>query len=97
MHRDEHGRNLVELPLMHRAGLTVEETLLAATAAGAELCGVADRLGRIAPGRRFDAIVLEEDPGDLSLFASPGAVKAVFQAGRPAREYERFGTAAGIA
>lgn len=97
MHRDEHGRNLVELPLMRRAGLTVEETLLAATAAGAELCGVADRLGRIAPGRRFDAIVLEEDPGDLSLFASPGAVKAVLQAGRPVREYERFGTAAGVA
>jgi len=96
MHRDEHGGNLVELPLMRRAGLTVEETLLAATAGGAELCGVADRLGRIAPGRRFDAIVVEEDPGDLSMFASPDAVKAVFQAGRLVRPYERFGSPAGV-
>jgi hypothetical protein len=29
----------------------------------------------------FDAIVLDEDPGDLSAFALPGAVSGVFQAG----------------
>jgi imidazolonepropionase-like amidohydrolase len=90
MHRDEHGGNLRELALMRRAGLTAEEALLAATAAGAELCGVADRLGRIAPGLRFDAIVLEQDPGDLSIFASPHAVKAVFKAGRLVQPYERW-------
>ena len=28
--------------------------------------------GRIAPGYVFDAIVLDDDPGDLSVFASPG-------------------------
>lgn len=98
MQRDQHGGNLRELTLMRRAGLTAEETLLAATIAGAELCGVADRLGRIAPGRRFDALVLEQDPGDdLAGFASPDAVKAVFQAGVPVRPYERFGPAAGRA
>ena len=90
MHRDQHGTNLRELSLMRRAGLSPEEALLAATATGAELCGVADRLGRIAPGRRFDAIVLEADPGDLSLFESPDAVKAVFKAGELVRPYERF-------
>ena len=50
--REQHGRNLEELTLMHQAGLTVEETLLAATAGGAELCGVEDDRGRIARGLR---------------------------------------------
>jgi imidazolonepropionase-like amidohydrolase len=88
LHRDEHGGNLRELALMRRAGLTPEETLLAATANGARLCGVSERLGRIVPGLRFDAIVLEEDPGDLTLFESPDAVKAVFKAGRLVRGNE---------
>jgi imidazolonepropionase-like amidohydrolase len=87
--RDQHGRNLGELAHMRRAGLSPEETLLAATAHGAELCGVADRYGRIAPGYAFDAIVLDEDPGDLSLFDEPGAVKGVFKGGAPVVSHER--------
>jgi imidazolonepropionase-like amidohydrolase len=79
--RDQHGRNLEELPLMREAGLTVEETLLCATIRGAELCGVDDRYGRIAQGFVFDAIVLDQDPGDLSAFAEPGAVSGVFKGG----------------
>ena len=51
--RRQHGRNLEELPLLHEAGLSVEEILLAATAGGAELCGVSGRYGRIAPGSRL--------------------------------------------
>jgi imidazolonepropionase-like amidohydrolase len=88
--RDQHGGNLRELTLMRRAGLSPEETLLAATVGGAELCGVADRLGRIAAGYRFDAIVLEQDPGDLSLFESRDAVKMVFQGGTAVGPYERL-------
>jgi imidazolonepropionase-like amidohydrolase len=87
--RSQHGNNLEELTLMHRAGLTVEETLLAATVGGAELCGVGDRYGRLEPGYVFDAIVLDADPGDLSGFAEPGAVTGVFQAGRPVIRHER--------
>jgi predicted amidohydrolase YtcJ len=44
------------------AGLTVEEALLAATWAGAELCGVGDRLGPLAPGYELDAVLLDDDP-----------------------------------
>jgi len=87
--RDQHGWNLEELLLMHQAGLTVEETLLAATAGGAELCGVDAAYGRIEPGFVFDAIVLDADPGDLSCFAVPGAVTGVFKAGTPAVPHER--------
>ena len=92
--RDQHGNNLEELLLMHEAGLTVEDALLAATIGGARLCGVDDTYGRIAPGYVFDALVLDQDPGDLRAFASPGAVKGVFQAGRAVIPHPRLGEAA---
>jgi imidazolonepropionase-like amidohydrolase len=91
--REQHGRNLDELTLMRRAGLTVEETLLVATAGGAELCGVAGDYGRIADGYVFDAVVCDADPGDLSAFASPGAVTGVFQAGRATVPHPRIAEA----
>lgn len=91
--RRQHGRNLEEILLLHRAGLTVEEALLAATRNGAELCGVADRLGRLAPGYVFDAVVLDQDPGDLSLFADPGAVTGVFKDGVPVVPHPRLAEA----
>jgi imidazolonepropionase-like amidohydrolase len=91
--REQHGRNLEELTLMHQAGLTVEETLLVATSGGAELCGVAGDYGRIAEGYVFDAVVLDADPGDLSAFATPGAVTGVFQAGCAAVPHVRIAEA----
>jgi imidazolonepropionase-like amidohydrolase len=91
--REQHGKNLEELTLMHRAGLSVEETLLVATAGGAELCGVGDDHGRIAEGYVFDAIVLDGDPGDLSGFAAPGAVTGVFQGGRAVVPHARVAEA----
>jgi imidazolonepropionase-like amidohydrolase len=84
--RTQHGGNLEELRLMHEAGLTVEDTLLVATAGGAELCGVDDRLGRISEGYLFDAIVLDRDPGDLSDLTVTG----VFKAGAPAVSHPRL-------
>lgn len=87
----QHGGNLEELVLMRRAGLTTEETLLAATVGGAELCGVADRYGRIEEGYIFDAIVLDEDPGeDLQNLAHRGAVSGVFQRGEPVVAHPRL-------
>ena len=65
------------------AGLSIEETFLAATSVGAELCGVGDRLGQIAPGYQFDAIVLDHEPTDLERLSQPGAVTGVFQRGVP--------------
>jgi imidazolonepropionase-like amidohydrolase len=86
----QHGRNLEEILLVHEAGLSVEEALRAATRTGAELCGVGDRLGRIAPGYLFDAILLDEEPGDLSLFDRRGSVSGVFKGGRPVVTHPRF-------
>jgi imidazolonepropionase-like amidohydrolase len=88
--REQHGKNLEELALMHQAGLSPEQALLVATSGGAELCGVADTYGRIAPNYVFDAIVLDDDPGDLSVFLEPGAVSGVFKAGNPAVPHPRL-------
>jgi len=89
-HRDDHGRNLSELVMLRRAGLSIEETLLAATSVGAELCGVGERLGRLAPGYVFDAIVLDEEPADLEPLSQPGAVTGVFQRGAPVVAHPRL-------
>ncbi len=90
--REQHGRNLEEVLLMHRAGLSVEEALLVATAGGAELCGVDHELGRLEEGYLFDAVVLEGDPGGLSCFAEPGAVTGVFQSGCAVLPHPRLST-----
>lgn len=89
-HRDQHGRNLVELVHLRRAGLSPEEALLAGTASGASLCGVADHLGRIAAGCAFDALLLDADPGDLSCFARTDAVTGVFLGGVPVLPHARL-------
>jgi imidazolonepropionase-like amidohydrolase len=86
----QHGRNLEEISLMHQAGLTVEEALLAATVGGARLCGVDGTLGRIRPGYIFDAIVLDQDPSDPVIFERPGAVAGVFKAGLPVLPHPRM-------
>jgi imidazolonepropionase-like amidohydrolase len=83
--RRQHGRNLEEIALLHEVGMPVEEALLAATASGAELCGVADRYGSVAPGYVFDAVVLADDPSDVSVFRRPEAVREVFKAGVPCK------------
>ena len=89
-HRGDHGRNLSELVSLQRTGMSVEDVLLAATSVGAELCGVADRRGRIAPGYEFDAILLDEEPSDLAIIGEPGAVSGVFQGGVPVVAHPRL-------
>ena len=88
--RGQHGRNLRELALLGEAGMPPAEVLLAATAGGAELCGVAGSHGRIAPGFVFDAILLDRDPSDLSVFAADGPVTGVFKGGRVAVPHGRL-------
>jgi imidazolonepropionase-like amidohydrolase len=94
--REQHGQNLEEIRLMREAGLTVEEALRAATVGGAELCGIADRCGRIAPGFIADLVVLDEDPRDLSTFGSPGLVTGVFKAGAAVVPHARLAEQIGV-
>jgi imidazolonepropionase-like amidohydrolase len=56
------GENARELEWFVRAGMNPAQAIGAATANGATLLGMVDRLGRIAPGYFADIIVVEGDP-----------------------------------
>ncbi len=75
-----HGRNLDEMPLMAAGGMTPEQVLVSATSRAAELLGVDDDRGTIAPGRRADLIVVSGDPLDLKAYAD--RIDAVYLNGK---------------
>lgn len=79
----QHGRNLVEIDHLARAGLGPREALLAATRNGARLLGTGS--GLLEVGEVFDAVLLGADPSDTSIFARPDVVVSVFQGGRAVR------------
>ena len=57
-----HGTNLRELTLMAENGFTPEQALVAATSSAADLMGLLDELGTLAPGKRADVVVVDGDP-----------------------------------
>lgn len=61
---DEQSINRVSLEVMHlvRLGLSPFEALQAATVSSAELLGLADRTGRIAPGFEADLVLVPGNP-----------------------------------
>jgi imidazolonepropionase-like amidohydrolase len=57
------GYNTIrEMELLVEAGLSPMDVMVAATRTGAELIGIADRVGTLAPGKLADFLVLEADP-----------------------------------
>jgi imidazolonepropionase-like amidohydrolase len=56
------GQNTRELAWLLKAGMTPTQALAAATTTAAELLGMGDRLGRIAPGYLADLVAVEGDP-----------------------------------
>jgi imidazolonepropionase-like amidohydrolase len=56
------GQNTRELEWFVRAGLTPAAALATATTVAAELLGLQDRLGRIAPNYLADIVAVEGDP-----------------------------------
>lgn len=56
------GQNTRELTWFIRIGMTPAQALVTATTNAAALLGVADRLGRIAPGYIADIVAVEGDP-----------------------------------
>jgi len=56
------GQNTRELGWFVKAGMTPEQALATATTTAAELLGMQDRLGRIAPGYTADFVAVEGDP-----------------------------------
>ena len=76
----EHGHNGHELSLMVKAGLTPLAALQAATSVDAELFGVADKLGTLAPGKLADVVAVPGNP--LTDITAMERVKFVMKEGR---------------
>jgi imidazolonepropionase-like amidohydrolase len=57
-----HGKNAVEFSLMARNGMAPAQALMAGTAAGAELLGVADKTGTLQAGKSADVVAV---PGNV--------------------------------
>ena len=58
----KHGRNADEFELMVQHGMTPVEALKAATVNAADLLGLSDQIGTIAPGKSADIIAVASDP-----------------------------------
>jgi imidazolonepropionase-like amidohydrolase len=56
------GQNTRELGFYVQAGMTPLDALRAATVNGAEVLGMGDRIGRVAPGYFADIVAVEGDP-----------------------------------
>jgi imidazolonepropionase-like amidohydrolase len=56
------GQNTRELGWLVKAGLTPAQALAAATTTAADLLGMPDRIGRIAPGYLADLVAVDGDP-----------------------------------
>ncbi|WP_297593640.1 amidohydrolase family protein [Mycobacterium sp.] len=74
-----HGHNLAELELMHGQGLSPADALRAATTSAAELLGVGDQIGELAPGKRADLVLL--DGADIGVHGLSERVRAVIHRG----------------
>lgn len=74
-----HGRNLEELGLLVDAGMSPVQALYAATGSAAQLLGLADELGTIAPGKRADLVLVAGDPRDVHTIGE--RVQRVYQDG----------------
>jgi imidazolonepropionase-like amidohydrolase len=74
-----HGRNADEFELMVRHGMTSAEAIAAATVNAADLLGLSDQIGTLAPGKRADLIAVAGDPlGDIAVLKT---VSFVMQGG----------------
>lgn len=79
-----HGANLDELGLLRGAGLTADRALTAATAAGADVLGIGDRVGTVRPGMVADLVAVEGDPLDLDDYSEK--IRKVWQRGHLRRD-----------
>lgn len=79
---NRHGDNMQELEAMVAVGMSPMAAICAATRRGAELLGLADRLGTIERGKAADVLVVDGDPlDDISVLRAPERIGLVFKNG----------------
>ncbi|RLC39324.1 MAG: hypothetical protein DRH33_03175 [Candidatus Nealsonbacteria bacterium] len=78
-----HGENVFELIAMVEAGLTIMQAIQSMTGWAAELIGVSDKIGVIAPGKLADIVIVDKNPlKDISLLYSKENIKGVIKEGK---------------
>jgi imidazolonepropionase-like amidohydrolase len=80
---EPHGLDAREFDLMVKNGMTPAQALIAATASGADLLGLADRIGTLEPGKLADLVAVPGDP--LQDIRQTEKVSFVMQGGRVVR------------
>lgn len=100
----EFGDYAIGLELLHRAGLSPMDVVVAATSGAAKAMGVDDEVGTLRPGMAADLVYLDGDPlSDIRAFARVFSVvlggrlvvdnRYVFDGGVPALPNDRAGMA----
>lgn len=80
---NRHGENPFELLHMTEFGFSAAEAIVSATSTAAELLGLEEKIGTIAPGKLADLLIVEGNPlEDIRVLTDPGRIVAVFKEGR---------------
>lgn len=80
---NRHGENPFELVYMTEFGFSAHEAIVSATSRAAELLGLEEKTGTIAPGKWADLLIVEGNPlEDIRVLTDPGRIVAVFKEGR---------------
>jgi len=77
---EPHGLDAREFALMVKNGMTPAQALIAATASGADLLGLADKIGTLEPGKLADLVAVPGDP--LQDIRQTEKVSFVMQSGK---------------
>jgi imidazolonepropionase-like amidohydrolase len=77
---EPHGLDAREFALMVKNGMTPAQALISATASGADLLGLADKIGTLEPGKLADLVAVPGDP--LQDIRQTEKVSFVMQGGR---------------
>ncbi len=77
-----HGENAFELVAMVEAGMTPIQAIVSMTSAGAELLGIADKIGIISEGKIADIVIVDKNPlEDISILQRKKNILAVLKEG----------------
>ena len=80
---NHHGENQRELTAMVNLGLSPMEAIVSATSSAAQLLGLDEKLGSIAPGKLADLLVVEGDPlEDIALLEKKERIRMVMKGGK---------------
>lgn len=78
-----HGKNLKEMELLVKIGLTPMEAIVATTKIASEVLGLERRIGTLEEGKSADLIVMDGDPlKDITLFQEKEKILAIMKEGQ---------------